>query len=453
MKANEMIRTTFTLAMILLAASVHAAEAGKWTELFDGKTLKGWERHGGKATYKVVEGAIVGTSVPNTPNTFLCTDREYGDFALEYEYFPHPTLNCGVKFRSQIRKKGDRVSGYQCEIDPSPRRWSAGIYEEAGRGWLYPVEAPEARAAYKPGAWNKVRIVCLGPVIRTYLNGVPVAELLDDGERKGIIGLQVHGVGGNKTPMEIKWRKLRIMELDAADTAVVMDVETDTLGLPPARGADVLLAPGKGLGKWQLRPRKVPWMGKYKKGSLQWSVDRETGIAIPLPKAGSMDSKKHFGTQRIHLEFCTPPMDDGARPEVSGNSGVYIQGSYELQICNSFGLPPAANLCGGLYKQRAPDINAGKRPGEWQTYDIYFIPAVYENNRKTSNARMSAKLNGKWIHRDIEVKGPTGSGDREPSSPGTLRLQEHQHRVQFRNVWVSDVDNPARQKNYDPRKK
>ena len=445
-----MKQLTIIFLSLLAAASVNA---GEWKSLFDGKTLKGWEQHGGKATYKIVDNAIVGTSTPNTPNTFLCTDREYGDFVLEYEYFPHAHLNCGVQFRSQIREKNDRVWGYQCEIDPSARKWSAGIYEEAGRGWLFPVESAKSQAAYKPGEWNKVRIVCLGPVIRTYLNDIPVAHIVDDGNRTGIIGLQVHGVGDNKTPMSIKWRNLRIMELDASETAEVIEADTDTMGAIAPRGSEILLAPGKGLEAWQLRPEKVPWMNKYEKGNLQWTVDKEKGIATPKPFAGSMDTKKHFGTQQIHVEFCTPPVKEGERPEISGNSGVYIQGRYELQICNSNGLEPAYNLCGGLYKQRVPDVNAAKKPGEWQTYDIYFIPAKFDGNKKIANALLSAKLNGKWIHRNIEITGSTGSGDKETPGAHTLRLQEHQHPVQFRNVWVSDIDNPTKLTNYDPRKK
>jgi len=194
-------------------------------------------------------------------------------------------------------------------------------------------------------------------------------------------------------------------------------------------------------------------MNKYEKGKLQWTVDTEKGVATPMPFAGSMDTKKHFGTQRIHIEFCTPPMKDGESPEISGNSGVYMQGSYELQICNSFGLEVAGNLCGGLYKQRVPDVNAAGKPGEWQSYDIYFVPAEFDGDKKTANARMSARLNGQWIHRDIEITGPTGSGDREAPGPHPLRLQEHQHLVKFRNAWVSDIDNPTKLANYDPRKK
>jgi hypothetical protein len=438
------------LTAIFMTASLHAADIGTWATLFDGKTLEGWEQHGGKATYAVEDGVIVGTSAPNTPNTFLCTGREYGDFVLEYDYFPHPTLNCGVQFRSQIREKDDRVWGY-CEIDPSDRTWVAGIYE-TGRGWLYPVKMAKAQAAFKPGEWNSIRIVCHGPVIQSYLNGVQVSELVDAGERKGIIGLQIHGVGKNKTPMSIKWRNLKIMELAADDPSALLDSNTDTLGQAPARGADILLAPGKGLEEFQLRSKKVPWMSKYQAGKLQWSINEKTGIAIPLPKAGSMDSKKHYRAQRVHVEFRTPLMTAAEpRPRASGNSGIYLQGRYELQICNSFGLDPADSLCGGLYNRRAPDVNAAKKPREWQTYDILLIPAVYDGNKKTANARISAKLNGQWIHRNVEITDSTSGGDRERSSPGPLRLQEHQHPVEFRNTWVSDIDSPVELKEHDPR--
>ncbi|MFT5129829.1 MAG: hypothetical protein ACI8W8_003458 [Rhodothermales bacterium] len=456
-----MIRLKYLLPLLLLTnpliAKVNAAitpKLNEWVDIFDGESLAGWERHGGKARYAVVDGAIVGTSQPNTPNTFLCTDREYSDFALEYDYFPHPTLNCGVQFRSKIREKDDRVYGYQCEIDPSNRKWSAGVYGEASRGWLYPVETPKAQSAFKPGEWNKVRIVCVGPSIRTYLNGIAVADLVDQGEKEGIIGLQVHGVGGNKTPMQIKWRNLRIMELAATDTVAVLDADTDTMALPAPRGASSLLAPGSGLDAWKLRPKKVPWMAEYVPGKLQWSVDAETGVAAPKTEAGSMDSKQTFGAQRIHVEFRTPIDADQTRPEVSGNSGVYIQGSYELQICNSAGLPAANNYCGGIYGQRAPDVNAAKPAGEWQAYDIYFLPAQYDaDKKKLANARLSAKLNGQWIHRNVELTGSTGSGDAETPLPRPLRLQEHQRVVQFRNVWVCDLDNPVELKKYDPRKK
>ena len=112
MQSQAILRLTMKNLILItfcFVAPLQAEKTGIWKSLFDGKTLAGWEKHGGIATYAVEEGVIVGTSAPNTPNTFLCSDREYSDFILEYEYFPHPTLNCGVQFRSQIREKGDRV--------------------------------------------------------------------------------------------------------------------------------------------------------------------------------------------------------------------------------------------------------------------------------------------------------------------------------------------------------
>ncbi|MBT3278767.1 MAG: DUF1080 domain-containing protein, partial [Phycisphaerales bacterium] len=424
----------------------------KWVSLFDGKTLTGWERHGGKADYKVEDGAIVGTSRPKTPNTFLCTTREYGDFALEYEYFPHDHLNCGVQFRSKIREKDDRVYGYQCEIDPSSRAWSAGVFGEASRGWLNPVECPKAQAAYKPGEWNKVRIVCIGHSIRTYLNGVPVADLFDKDEKEGIIGLQVHSVGKNNTPMSIKWRNLRIMELAPTNTVALLDAPADSMGKVAPRGATVLIAPGKGLDAWTVSSYKPKWMTNQQKGKLQWTVDTKTGIATVKPKTGSMVSKKKFGAQRIHVEFCTPESTETS-PEKSGNSGIFIQDRYELQICNTAGLKPEAQYCGGIYRQRKPDVNAAKKPGEWQVYDIYFIPAKFKGKKKVANARVSAKLNGQWIHRDAAITGNTGPGPKEDASNQSLVLQDHGQEVKFRNVWVCDLDHPETLGQYDPRKK
>ena len=460
-----MKKIIFALIPLLFSISLNALEKEKWTSLFDGETLEGWEIHGGKATYEVEDGAIVGTSAPNTRNTFLCVKKEYADFVLEYEYNPVSRLNSGVQFRSTIEKKvskkrladgdnGLRLGGYQCEIDPTKRKWSAGIFEEGRRGWLYPVVNKEAQAALKVGEWNKVRIVCLGPVIRTYLNGIPVSDFVDKGEKKGLIGLQIHGVGTNTTPLKIKWRNLKIRELESTDTTAVLEADHDTLGLTAPLGSHILLAPGKELEEWQLRSKKVGWMNKYVEGKLQWSVDKEKGVATSLPRTGSMDSKKHFGTQRIHVEFCTPLKKEGELQGASGNSGIYIQGSYELQICNTFGLEVKSDNCGGLYGKKAPDVNAEKKPGEWQVFDVYFIPASYDENRKkTAKARFSAKLNGKWIHRNVEIEGRTAGGDKETPSPRTLRLQDHQQVVKFRNVWVSDIDNPERLEKNDPRRK
>lgn len=191
-----------------------SAQNGPWIKLFDGKTLKGWNRKNGEAKYSVENGVIVGTTVANTPNAFLCTDAEYGDFILELELKVDDNMNSGIQFRSLSTPEyqNGRVHGYQMEVDPSPRAWSGGIYDEARRDWLYiPEINPAGKKAFKKGAWNKYRIEAIGHTLRTWVNDVPVAHLIDNATDKGFIALQVHGIYGDMKPgMQIRWRNIRI---------------------------------------------------------------------------------------------------------------------------------------------------------------------------------------------------------------------------------------------------
>jgi hypothetical protein len=201
---------------------------GGWVNLFNGKNLDGWVQRGGKAKYTAAEGQIVGTSVPNTTNSFLCTKKDYADFILELEFKVHKDLNSGVQIRSQcfdepktvelnekkIKIPAGRVHGYQVEIDPSSRAWTGGIYDEGRRGWVNDLKNNEAaRKAFKQGDWNKFRIECRGASIKTWLNGVPAADLKDSVTPSGFIGLQVHGVKDTKEPLDVRFRNLRIKEL------------------------------------------------------------------------------------------------------------------------------------------------------------------------------------------------------------------------------------------------
>ena len=220
------------LGMIALAG---ARQRGGWMPLFDGKTLDGWSIHSGFAKYHVSDGVIVGTAVKGSPNSFLCTDKEYGDFALEFEVKCDPALNSGVQIRSHIaptemawvfrNAKGvpavkkipaDRVYGYQVEIATTQARSSGGIYDEARRAFFVADirENPVAAGAFKDNEWNKYRIECKGSSIKTWVNGVPCADLLDSMDAKGIIGLQVHGIGKREfQPYQVRWRNLRIRPL------------------------------------------------------------------------------------------------------------------------------------------------------------------------------------------------------------------------------------------------
>jgi hypothetical protein len=214
-----------------LALASTAAAADGWVALFNGKNLDGWDQHSGTAKYRVEEGCVVGTTVLKTGNSFLCTKKTYGDFILEFEFKVAKEMNSGVQFRSEFyaqetekeiagkKKKfpADRVFGYQYEIDPSARAWTGGVYDEARTGWLADLkDNPAAQKAFKQGEWNKARIECKGDHIQTWINGVKAADLKNSLTLRGIIALQVHGIGDgkkNKPGEEIRWRNIRLKEL------------------------------------------------------------------------------------------------------------------------------------------------------------------------------------------------------------------------------------------------
>jgi len=223
------------LLSIPVLCGVAAQNDDGWVPLFDGKTLNGWSVHSGFAKYHVTDGAIVGTAVRGSPNSFLCTDKEYGDFVLEFEVRCDPNLNSGVQVRSHVAKEemafvfrdekgqprtqkipADRVYGYQVEIAPARSRSSGGIYDEARRGFFIADirDNAAAGAAFKDNEWNKYRIECKGSSTKTWVNDVPCASLLDSLDAKGIIGLQVHGVPNQQfKPYQVRWRNVRIKEL------------------------------------------------------------------------------------------------------------------------------------------------------------------------------------------------------------------------------------------------
>ena len=203
------------LATLVFAGAALAGDAD-WQSLFDGKTLSGWTQKNGKAKYTVEDGVIVGTTVLNTSNSFLCTEKMYTDFILEVDLLVESGMNSGIQIRSNSYKDYNnyRVHGYQVEIDPSARAWSGGIYDEGRRGWLFDLkDKPQAQAAFKQNQWNHYRIEAIGARIRTWVNGVPVADLTDDMTAKGFIALQVHA--SKEAGQQIKWRNIRIQDLTA----------------------------------------------------------------------------------------------------------------------------------------------------------------------------------------------------------------------------------------------
>lgn len=217
-------------ALVLAAAAVAPLAAQTWTPLFDGKSLSGWKQVNGTASYEVKDGAIVGTTAEGSPNSFLATTRDYGDFELAFEVLVDPVLNSGVQIRSHqyqtetevitenrgARRRSHpagRVYGYQVEIADEKRGVSGGIYDEARRGWIANIEGhPVASKAFKDNRWNQYTVEAVGDRIRTFVNGVPCADLVDPVDQEGFIALQVHQFKGEK-PAQVRWRNIRIRDL------------------------------------------------------------------------------------------------------------------------------------------------------------------------------------------------------------------------------------------------
>jgi len=215
MNATLELKTVLLALLLAVPTASQAADSRGWTQLFNGKNLDGWQQKNGLAKYEAKDGCIVGTSVPNSPNSFLCTKKDYGDFELEFEVKVDAELNSGVQIRSHslTNYQNGRVHGYQVEI--AVGGFSGGIYDEARRGKFLNADEPTdaIRALLKKDAWNQYRVVCQGDRIQTWVNGVKVTDLKDDMTHSGFIGLQVHGVGNRTDPLEVRWRNLRLREL------------------------------------------------------------------------------------------------------------------------------------------------------------------------------------------------------------------------------------------------
>ena len=202
---------------IAVSPFAQTSAGGGWQDLFNGKDLKGWKRLGGKAEYSVENGIIVGRTVMNSRNTFLVTEKEYGDFILEADVWVEDEEgNAGIQTRSHFNPEAfngeGRVYGRQCEVDPTPRRWTGGIYDEGRRDWLYPMQLnPAAQNAYKKSEYNHYKIECIGNEMKTWVNGIAAAYVVDTLDAKGFIGLQVHAINApDKAGKKVCFKNIRI---------------------------------------------------------------------------------------------------------------------------------------------------------------------------------------------------------------------------------------------------
>ncbi len=196
--------------------------------------------------------------------------------------------------------------------------------------------------------------------------------------------------------------------------------KSDTLGLKPPENAVVLFDGTE-------QSLEEHWQ--------QGATMTEDGLLIQ----GATSTDK-FQDARVHLEFRLPFKPE-ARGQGRGNSGFYMQGRYEIQMLDSFGLKPAHNRCGGIYEVRPPDVNMTFPPLTWQTYDLEFQAPEFKNGEKTKPARMTVLHNGILIHEDVPVKKPTRAAPVDESpDPGPLYLQDHGNPVRYRHIWVAPLN-------------
>jgi hypothetical protein len=449
---------TRLILLLALGASPLASpvSAGLWEPLFNGKDLSGWRQVAGTAPYTVVDGAIVGTTVPGSPNSFLATEKTYRDFVFECEVKREGgPSNSGVQFRSESRPgfENNRVHGYQLEIDPSPRAWTGGIYDEARRGWLYPVTLnPRAQTAYQYGRWNLLRIEAIGPSIRTWVNGIPVAHVIDDETPEGFFALQVHSIGDRvaEAGRRILFRNLRIQTTDLRPSP------PDAIfirGTSPNAVSEAERAQGWRL-LWDGQTTKG-WRGAHKTAfpELGWAI--ENGELAVLESGGGeakhggdIVTLEEFRAFELQLEFkLTPGANSGIKYFVTeaidpgGGSAIGL----EFQLLDDERHPDARlgaagnRTLGSLYDliPRGPmpgGLAIVPRVGEWNHARLVVFPdnrvEHWLNGIKVVEYQRGSPLFAALVARSKYEK-MEGFGLAEK---GRLLLQDHGNHVRFRSI-------------------
>ncbi len=443
--------TTLTTASLMAQKS-----SDGWVSLFDGKTLNGWKRLSGNAEYTVENGAIVGKTIPNSPNTFLVTEKEYGDFVLELDILMEDTTsNSGIQFRSHLNPQGNngtgRVYGYQFEVDPSFRRWTGGVYDEFRRDWLYPLSLnPAAQSAFKNGQFNKVRIECIGHHLKTWVNGVPAAYVVDTMDASGFFGLQVHSI---KTPAQagkkIFWKNIRIKTTNLKPTPFgkgiyVYNAIPNTLSDYEKQNGWRLLFDGKSTKGWK---------GAYKPGFPEkgWtvkdgliSVDSSTGREST--NGGDIVTLEQFSAFDLSFDFkLTTGANSGVKYFVTlseNNPGSAI--GLEFQLLDDKVHPDAKmgrdgnRTLASLYDliTATKQDRFVKQPGNWNTGRII----VYPNNHVEhylNGVKVLEYERGSKAFRDLvalsKYKVWPNFGE---AKQGYILLQDHGNAVSFRSIKI-----------------
>jgi len=448
---------------LLFSCLATALHAGPWESLFNGKDLNGWKLLNGKAPYAIVDGAIAGSAITGSPNSFLATEKTYGDFILEMEIKQEGKSNGGVQFRSESKPElnAGRVHGYQFEIDPSDRAWTGGIYDEARRGWLYPGTLnPAGQKLYQYGEWNRIRIEAIGNSLRTWVNGQPVAHVIDNMTPRGFIALQVHAIQqpdqvGHRT----MWRNIRIQTTDltpspATSIYIRNAIPNDVSAAEKAQGWSLA---------WDGKTGKG-WHGAYKKTFPTEGWTMKNG-EIVLPDTGGAESKgagdiisdAEYSAFEFQLDFKVPPggnsgfkyfVDESIKP-ISSNGGGSAVG-LEFQILDDERHPDAKKgkdgnrTIGSLYdiitKKKLPGgLAILPRVDEWQHARVVVqadghVEHWLNGIKVVEYNRFSPEFRALVAQSKYSVLPNFGLAKK-----GHVLLQEHGNAVHFRSIKVREL--------------
>lgn len=453
---------SFSAAFLVLGFTA-SLQAGPWQPLFNGKDLTGWRMINGTAPFTVEEGAIVGTTIVGSPNSFFGTEQIFSDFILELEIKEEGgPSNSGVMFRglSMPEYRNNRVHGYQCEIDPGSRAWSGGIYDEARRGWLYPVTLnPPARSAYQDNAWNVVRIEAIGDSLRTWINGVPVAHVIDGMTREGFIALQIHSISNpSAAGRRVLFRNIRIQTTEltsaATDPIFVRNLTLNQVSAVEKTSGWRLLWDGTTTQGWRAANREKFPGAAWRIENGEFALIGNDKIEGERPEgSGNIVTTEQFAAFEFQCEFKLTPGAKGAIKyfvlEQPGTDSVSPHGP-SYQLIDDENHPDAAKGVAGnhthasLYDLIARDkMPSGQaivpKVGEWQHARIVARPngevehwlngvKVVEYDRHSA---AFAELVAKSKFAKVEKFGRV--------EKGPILLQDHGYEVRFRTLKIREL--------------
>ncbi|MDN3641826.1 DUF1080 domain-containing protein [Lutimonas halocynthiae] len=459
MKAyKNIILSSFVLTILLSFAACTQAKKDNtpWIKLFDENSLDGWSITGGNATYSIADGVITGTSTLNTPNTFLISDKMYGDFILELDYKVDSKLNSGIQIRSHSipSYRDGIVHGYQVEIDPSDRAWSAGIYDEKRRKWLHTLSNnPAAQKAFKQNDWNNYRIEAIGDTIKTWINGVPAAYLIDDMDSSGFFGFQVHDIGDDKEKegTQVIWKDIKIITENVQQYSQKINLDPvitqNNLFGKEAEEGWTLLWDGKTTAGWKgAKLETFPTSG--------WEIN-DGVLSVLASGGGESEAGGDIVTTDLYSDFELKL--DFKITEVA-NSGIkyYVDTEINKGAGSSIGLEFQI-----LDDEKHPDAKLGNHEGSRTVGSLYDLiqadPAKVVNPiGEWNQARIVSKnnhvehwLNGRKVL-EYERKSPEylqlvkeSKYEKWPNfgeaDQGRILLQDHGDFVSFRNIKIRSL--------------